>query len=122
MDEQRKNGQSMDEKGYLCTCCSHFGCAHGTCGAWHGHWFGGAIIRIVLALLITAFVFWLGVKVGEVKSELYGGYGDNGYGGYMMYRTPYGYGGMMSPYGAYPAPVAQQQSGGGTAAGASPVR
>lgn len=64
-----------------------------------------SIVRILIALLVTFFIFWLGVKVGETGSGFYGmgGWGRHGgyYGGSMMYRGyPPGYYGvpMMGYY------------------------
>ena len=85
----------------VCACltCHDHGSMHGgTCCCCHG---GGrfSILRIVLVVLLLIFVFWFGVKVGEVKSLFYGA-GPNRY---MMMH--YGYGGYGNAGGGYPVPV-----------------
>ena len=72
-----------------------------SCGSWGKHWF----LRLIIKLLVLAFVFGVGVKIGEFKAdfrnEFYGGHMRGGY--YMMRGgTPNGWGGMMQggvPYG-----------------------
>ena len=61
------------------------------------------LLRWIIGIAILAFVFWMGVKVGEFKEMVYGEYGYNFPGRYMMYgnyqglnNAYYGYGpGMM---------------------------
>ncbi len=59
-------------------------CCCGTCstGHMHGH-FGFWIVKLLVALVALLFVFWLGVKVGEVKTFM--GEGRYGTGRNMMY-------------------------------------
>jgi hypothetical protein len=70
--------------------CDSCGMCQGKCcGQWHGghrHFF----LRWILGLIILGIVFGLGVKIGEFKSEVYGG-NYNGYGRMnrmMQYRQP----------------------------------
>ena len=63
------------------------GCMHGFCGGGHG------ALRWVIGIIIFIMIFWMGVRVGEIKSEMYGGYG--GYGQRMMYDRGYYYGPSM---------------------------
>ncbi len=74
------------EKGgdaYVCGCCGS-GCCGGRCyGGWGGH--GHSLLRIVIVLFLFAVVFWMGVKVGEVKEQLYNSIGEH-YAQPMMYR------------------------------------
>lgn len=103
--ENNKDKEVVSEgKGYVCTCCGHYGMGgmgHGMCCGHH--WMGGRILRIVIALLVALFIFWVGVKAGEVRSGLYGGGIGNPRGGYYMmggYGTPAAggyYGGTMAP-------------------------
>lgn len=68
----------MDEKKDMCNC--------GMCSTGMGHMhhhFGFWVVKLLVALVALLFVFWLGVKVGEVKSFM-GGYGRIG-GRNMMY-------------------------------------
>jgi hypothetical protein len=59
----------MDEtKKEQCNCGM---CACGM-GHMHGH-FGFWVAKILVALVVLLFVFWLGVKVGEVKSFMEAG-------------------------------------------------
>ena len=75
---------------------------HGhACGSCHSHDHGHYLLRWVLGLIILAAVFGLGVKVGEFKASLEGGYFQGHMGQYnrMMYwgdqANPYR---MMYPY------------------------
>lgn len=54
------------------------GCDHGFCGGGHG------ALRWVIGIIIFVLVFWMGVRVGEIKSEMYGGGYYDGYGRTMM--------------------------------------
>lgn len=52
-------------------------CCHGTCNGSHdcsqcGWGWNGAVTRILLALVVAFVIFVIGVKVGEIKAELYG--------------------------------------------------
>lgn len=58
------------------------GCDHNEC-CCHQHWGGWSkfsLLRLFLFLFILAFVFWGGVKIGELKSE-FSGYFDSPFGG-----------------------------------------
>ncbi len=89
MDEIKKE-QSMGH-GDMCNCgwCMH--------NHMHGH-FGFWIVKLLVALVVLLFVFWLGVKVGEVKSFV-------GMGRYTTRSNMMYYGG----YGTPGAPVMLQQ-------------
>lgn len=104
------NKKDNDEGTKACACltCHDHGSMHGgMCCCCHG---GGrfSILRVVIGVLLLIFVFWFGVKVGEVKSLFGGGY----QGRYMMIH--YGYGG-----GGYPVPVNEGVPPGGPASGAT---
>ena len=82
-----------------CGMCSHCGgfCPH--CGGRH------MILRWIVGIIILVLVFWMGVKVGELRQVMYSGgsYGIRG-GQYMMLRDSgqgtYFYGpGMMGLWG-----------------------
>ena len=72
MDETKKDSMSHGE---MCNC----GMCYAGMGHMHGH-FGFWIAKILVALVVLLFVFWLGVKVGEVKSFIEAGH-------YPMTRT-----------------------------------
>ncbi len=81
-------------------------CGCGSCGCMGmGHWGGGhMLVRVVIGLLMLLAAFWVGVKVGELQSELYGYFG-NCYGGYcraypMMMCDGYG-GGAYGSWNGY---------------------
>ena len=83
----------------VCTCCGHYGSGMGCgcgCGGYGHHWMGGRILRVVIALLVALFIFWVGVKVGELRSEL------GGFGGHRGYYMMGGYG--ASSAGGYAVP------------------
>ena len=77
-----------------CNMNGHNGC----CGHGHHRYF---VLRWVLGLLILAIVFCLGLKIGEFKSEVYGG----NYGGYGQTHR------MMPYYQNQGWPVMYQSSG-----------
>ncbi len=109
MEESKNNSQMDGEK--ACKVCKECPCACGTCPAgrmctcgcgcgWaHGH----RIFRVVLAVAIVLVVFWIGVKVGEVRTMLDG----------------YGYGGGYGWHHAYP--MQAYQDGSVTPANGSPM-
>ena len=93
--ENKKDIKNNGEGAKACAClsCHDHGSMHGgMCCCCHG---GGrfSILRIVIGVLLLIFVFWFGVKVGEVKSLFYGGYQGRS----MMMR--YGYENMGGGYG-----------------------
>jgi hypothetical protein len=77
-------------------------------GDWrgHNHYGGHRLLRIVIGVLILLVVFWLGVKLGELRSELYrmGGFGRRSYPGMMGGYGGGGYGGGYPPV-ARPMPM-----------------
>ncbi len=83
------------------TCCCGYGCGYGFGWGWHGaHHIGFMILRCLLAIVILVAVFWLGVKIGELKGAY--GYG----GGYPFGMHGHGQYGVMIGGGYYqPAPV-----------------
>ncbi len=99
----KKNHQSMAGHGDMCHCCM---CACGM-GHMHGH-FGFWVVKLLVALVVLLFVFWLGVKVGEVKSFV--GIGRFGTRSNMMY---YGNGTFYDngSYGTPGSPVIVPQGG-----------
>lgn len=83
----------MEDKKGMKECCENCGtCENGTCsvsdhchmgmcgcGGWHrrcmmGHW----VLRAIVGIVILTFVFWAGIRLGELKSALYNS--DFGYG------------------------------------------
>ncbi len=106
MDEQQKDNKMGNGHAW----CSW--CGHGDGQGGHGHRHGGHFIfRIVLAIIIVVIAFSVGIKLGEIKAELYyagygyspmhsmmGGYG-NGYGGYGAYPMMQYYYGTSTPVG-----------------------
>jgi hypothetical protein len=98
--EDQKNNQSQ-QCGEGCKCWTHGGgmCCSGSGCGWHGgHRLGFMILRCLLAVIILAVVFSLGVKIGELKGayEYGAGYpvGVHGWGGgmyQMMDGYPQGY-------------------------------
>lgn len=65
----------------------HLHCGHcGMCGM-HGHHRHG-LLKMLLGLLIIVVVFFIGVKVGEFKTEFRGGFGGYGRHGMMNYQQP----------------------------------
>lgn len=100
MEEQKGKGETCS-----CGCCSSgkgmaSGCSCG-CG-WRGGWNGGGrmLFRVLLGLIILALVFWMGVKVGELRSELYYGFGPRyttGYNRVMPMMQGYGSSGTAVP-------------------------
>lgn len=80
----------MEEKKDMKDCCENCGtCENGSCGmagagqcgsrGWQKHCGGGHMGgRLLLGLVILAFVFWAGIKLGELKAQFSGW--DKGYG------------------------------------------
>jgi hypothetical protein len=104
MEEIKNNGQESMKNGMCgktCTC----GCG---CGWAHGH----RAFRVVLAIVIALVVFWIGVKVGEVKMALQTNSGREFRGGYS---NTYNVGGRMMG-GIPPVPV------NGTATSSAPAQ
>ena len=61
------------------------------CGSGHGMYGWGRkhfALRIVLMLVIIAVVFCMGVKIGELKAEIEGGYGGFGHMRMMKFGSP----------------------------------
>ncbi|HVM77166.1 MAG TPA: hypothetical protein VMU07_03385 [Candidatus Paceibacterota bacterium] len=84
MADEKKNGSKIMRGGQQCVCgCdgSGMGCA---CGWHHGH----SIFRILLGVILLVIVFWFGVRLGELRAEIRGGYGYNAYYGYGDYPMP----------------------------------
>ncbi len=104
------------------TCACPEGCAC-SCGcSWpHGHrWF-----RVIIGLIILALAFWVGVKIGELKTlVMRDGWGYGNYYGHTMMGYPGGYGGYGygydgSGYGGNAVPAPAQ--GAGTSSPATPA-
>ncbi len=88
MEEHKEHGNA----------CGGDGCGHCRQGMHGGMWGGEGmhrfvVLRIALLLAIVSFVFWGGVKLGELKSSFYGG-------GYRHERY-YGYGSYPPQSGVY---------------------
>lgn len=63
MEETKKDNQEVTKNAAVCG----KGCSCGCCSDWmHGH----RAFRIVFAVVILLIVFWIGVKVGEVKEAV----------------------------------------------------
>ena len=98
----------MEQGKKTCLCACGCNCAART-GAGCGNGYGcncghHIILRIVLGLFILAVVFWMGVKLGELKSSLYN---HMSYGHEMMMVT-HTYGNApMIPATTGATPVAQ---------------
>lgn len=72
----------MAEERKKCVC----GCdGNGTCmcGWHHGH----MLFRLLIGIIILILVFWFGVKLGELREIVRGGYGGGQYYPMMRYRT-----------------------------------
>lgn len=95
-EERKKEGKNVCD----CGCCgSHTGMmGMCSCGAHGGT---RMLFRLLLGLIILALVFWMGVKLGELRSELYYGYGPR------YSTTMRGYPSMMT----LPSPTAAGQAG-----------
>jgi hypothetical protein len=80
--------QNNKKDGKTCPCgCGACGCTSG------GRWRGFVALRIVIGILVIGLAFWIGVKVGEFRSELFGFGRMGGFGGRaypMMMRGGYG--------------------------------
>ena len=74
-----------DDNTFVCTCCSHYG----------HHFWGSRLLKVVVALFIGLFIFWLGVRAGEFKAAFLSRFGGFR-GGYQVMG---GYGGRMMPRG-----------------------
>lgn len=99
MDEQKNNNMGGGHGGW-CSWCGHgYGEGQGGHGD-HRHFHGGRfILRIVLMIIVIAIAFSVGVKLGEIKAELY----YSGYGYSPMHSMMGGwYGNGSGGYGAYP--------------------
>jgi hypothetical protein len=88
-NKENKDGS----KACACMTCHDHGSMHGGMCCCCGRGGRFSILRIVIGLLLLIFVFWFGVKVGEVKVLFGGGYGGRS----MMMRS--GYGGYVNPGG-----------------------
>jgi hypothetical protein len=103
MEEVKNKDTNGHPEGCRCMMCRHGMC--GTMGSMCGGMkcCGGGhrfivfrIIRIFISIVILAIVFSLGVKIGELKAVLNGGYGYSMMGGYGNHSWKGGYGpGMM---------------------------
>jgi hypothetical protein len=101
MEETKKtNGNS--KKNMVCDChgCGESRCCGGEgylrsrCGSYGSYHGGHGILRIILGIIILVFVFWAGVRLGELKAY-FGGYGNHAMFGKMMIRD---YDANRSPY------------------------
>ena len=88
-----------ERKGSVCPICpgpkSALDCG---CGYGHMHIHRHFWLRLILALIVAVIVFYVGVKVGEMKNLVSGhGIGYHRNSGYMMQGRGYSpmYGGMM---------------------------
>lgn len=73
MDENKKN----DKEYCVGPICFHCGKAHSGCGKH-------VLLRWIIGLSILALTFWMGMKIGELKSFLgFGGYGYGMHSGYF---------------------------------------
>ncbi len=103
MEDYKKD--QMDQHGKCMVCGMDHG--HMCAGLGHHMLCGRHPLRWLVGLLILGVVFWLGLKVGEMKGYLEGGYyyGNDysvpGYGYNMMrgarYMGPWMMGGWYSP-------------------------
>jgi hypothetical protein len=97
MEEMKNNNAQESMKGEACGKTCTCGCG---CGWARGH----RAFRIILALVIALVVFWIGVKVGEVKMALQANSGREFRGSYS--NTYYNPGGpMMRVNGGVTVPV-----------------
>jgi hypothetical protein len=85
-EEQKKEGMRAPMS-KTCVCEGECGCGCG-CSWPRGH----RAFRIILALVLLAIAFWVGVKMGELRAYL--GYEYANWGGYGMMGNGYGYGPM----------------------------
>src|SRR3989338_3333903 len=80
MEESKKD---QNHGGHMCPHCSSGGRHDHTGGSWCGNWGSCGkhfLLRWVLGLFILFSVFWLGIKVGELKNILRSEFGyGNGY-------------------------------------------
>lgn len=109
---EQANNEDREHAPYYCPECYHCrfrGMRSGwdcPCGYGHIHIHRHFFLRLILAVVVAALVFYVGVKVGEIKSAFSGYF----YGRYSDYGTqqPYPYqlynGGYMMG-GGYAAPV-----------------
>ena len=105
------NKKENDEGTKACACltCHDHGSMHGGMCCCCGRGGRFSILRVVIGVLLLIFVFWFGVKVGEVRSFFYGA-GPN-----RVMMMHYGYGG-----GGYPVPTSGAVPGAaGAASGAT---
>lgn len=120
--EESKNGSQMDGD-KACKICKTCPCACGTCpmgktcacgygcgcGWAHGH----HIFRVVLAIVIVLVVFWIGMKVGEVRTML----GEYGYGGGYGWHHAYPMQGYYQDGSVTPANGSPMMTGSSTSSG-----
>lgn len=80
-------------------------CDCGCCGMM-GHGGTRMLFRLLLVLIILAMVFWFGLKLGELRSEIYYGYGSrysmNPYQEMPMMRVGYSPNAAASPTAVSP--------------------
>ncbi len=105
--------------GKTCSCSEGCTCSCG-CGWQRGH----RMFRVIIGLIILALVFWVGVKIGELKTlVMRSGWGYGGYYGHtMMMGYPGGYGGYGYDgygYGGNAAPAQAPAQGVGTSSPAT---
>ena len=96
------NVKNVHERENMCMICRMHGGMYGgggcsCCGGMNNYF----LIRILLGLFILGFVFWAGVGVGTLTSDVGGGWQDDGMGGYGGYGRPHKMMMHGDPYGAY---------------------
>jgi hypothetical protein len=97
---EQVNNENNKKEG-VCPMCNgprgQWDCA---CGYGHMHFHRHFWLRAIIALVVVVLIFYMGVKVGEVKEALgLGGYGYHHHFEYMMpvQATPIYGGGGMAP-------------------------
>ena len=108
-----KNRDHDDTEEHACGSCHGCRCESSAISGMHSFHGRHAILRWILGIAILLIVFHLGMKVGEFKGEIEGGYGISprhmmmrgGYDGYGMpyYGNDYSSPGMMGNYFRKPA-------------------
>ncbi len=76
-----------NKKGMMCESCGGGGMHGGCCCGYSAYGDRHVVLRLILGIFILMVVFWMGVKIGEIKA-MFGGYGRHGgygeYGPVMM--------------------------------------
>ena len=91
MEDSKNSKQQADS----CACCCH----NNPYGNYHYHG-GFFLVRIILAIVLALFVFWLGLKIGQLRGSYMGYFDGNNRCAYPMmqyYNTGSGTGGVALP-------------------------